>query len=127
MVVISVSLSGKELADFDALVEHFGYGSRSRAVRDALYHFISQHRLKFSKGDISLVLTLVYKADHGQDDLNEVIHEHQPLIKTSVHSHHGAQCVDVLVTHGDAEDLHGLLDELSRVKEVRVSVTALGS
>lgn len=127
MVVISVSLSGKELADFDALVEHFGYGSRSRAVRDALYHFISQHRMKFNKGDLSLVLTLVYAADHGSDRLNDVIHAHQPLIRTSLHNHLGTQCVDVLVTHGNADALHGLLDELSRVKEVRVSVTALGS
>lgn len=127
MVVISVSLSGKELADFDALVKHFGYGSRSRAVRDALYHFISQHRMKFNKGDLSLVLTLVYDADHGSDALNDVIHTHQGLIRTSLHNHLGTQCVDVLVTHGDAEALHSLLDSLARVKEVRVSVTALGS
>jgi metal-responsive CopG/Arc/MetJ family transcriptional regulator len=127
MVVISVSLSGKELADFDALVQHFGYGSRSRAVRDAPSPFISQHRKKFNKGDLILVLTLVYDADHGSDDLNEVIHSHQGLIRTSVHNHLGTQCVDVLVTHGDAEELHHLLDELARVKEVRVSVTALAS
>lgn len=127
MVVISVSLSGKELADFDALVEHFGYGSRSRAVRDALYHFISQHRMKFNKGDLSLVLTLVYDADHGTDKLNEVIHGHQDLIRTSLHNHLGKQCVDVLVTHGESEAIHSLLDRLAGVKEVRVSVTALAS
>lgn len=127
MVVISVSLSGKELADFDALVQHFGYGSRSRAVRDALYHFISQHRMKFNKGDLSLVLTLVYDADQGTDKLNEVIHGHQELIRTSLHNHLGPQCVDVLVTHGESEALHSLLDQLASVKEVRVSVTALGS
>ena len=127
MVVISVSLSGKELADFDALVEHFGYGSRSRAVRDALYHFISQHRMKFNKGELSLVLTLVYDADHGSDRLNQVIHTNQRLIHTSLHNHLGAECVDVLVTRGDSTELHEFLDALARVKEVRVSVTALGS
>lgn len=124
MVVISVSLSGDELADFDRLVEHFGYDSRSSAVRDALYHFIRQHRLNW-EGHVDAVLTLVYAAGTGQDEVHTVTHEHDDLIRTMTHHHLDDRCVDVLVVHGPGEAVHGLMDRLTKVTDVRVSVAAL--
>lgn len=125
MVVISVSLSGEELAQFDRLVAHFGYDSRSSAVRDALYHFIAQHRMELSEGALDVVLTLVYAADRHQDRIREAVHAHGELIRTSLHSHLGKQCVDLLVVRGDRGQVHELLDQLTRVKDVRVTVTSL--
>lgn len=125
MVVISVSLSGQELKDFDQLVKHFAYDNRSSAVRDALYHFIASHRLEFSKEEMSLVFTLVYDPKKHMDRVHELIHEEGDLIRTSLHNHMGRQCVDVLVVHGKGERVHELLDALTRLKDVRVNVTPL--
>lgn len=124
MVVISVSLSGDELERFDRLVEHFGYDSRSSAVRDALYHFIADHRMEFG-GHVDLVLTLVYAADKGQEQVNDTIHHHEDLIRTSTHHHLDDRCVDVLVVHGEGDSVHGLLDRLTQIDDVRVNVTSL--
>ena len=41
MVVISVSISAKELRDFEEMAKQAGYSSRSDAVRDALHRFVS--------------------------------------------------------------------------------------
>lgn len=125
MVVISVSLSGEELAEFDRMVRHFGFDSRSSAVRDALYHFVAQHRLAFQAGPVDLVLTLVYGADKSQDEIREIIHAHGELIRTSLHSHMGKECIDLLVVHGEARQIHDLVDQLTRARDVRVTSTPL--
>lgn len=124
MVVISVSLSGEELDRFDRLVDHLGYDSRSSAVRDALYQFVSDHRMDF-EGHLDLVLTLVYDADGGQDHVNETIHDHEAQIRTSTHHHLDDRCVDVLVVHGGGDQVHELLDQLTQIRDVRVNVTSL--
>lgn len=122
--VISISLSTDELAEFDRLVGHFKYDSRSSAVRDALHHFIASHRLEFEH-EASQVFTLVYPSDKRQEDVHEIVHEESGLIRTSLHNHMGAKCVDVLVVHGPGERVHQLLDRLTRIKDVRVSVAPL--
>lgn len=122
MVVISVSLSGKELHEFDRLVEHFKYDSRSSAVRDALYAFIAQHRLEF-QGEVDLVMTLVYATDAHREDVHHITEEASDLIRTTVHNHLGERCVDVLVLRGDGARIHALVDQLTRFKDVRVNAT----
>lgn len=124
MVVISVSLSGKELGEFDRLVEHFGYDSRSSAVRDALYHFVAQHRIEFQE-ESTLVFTLIYHGNRGSDALHNLVHEYSDMIRTSLHNHLGERCVDVLVVHGPGTRAHELLDHLTRIKDIRVSATPL--
>lgn len=122
--VISISLSGPELEEFDQLVQHFKYDSRSGAIRDALHHFIASHRIEFEK-EASQVFTLVYPSDKRQEEVHEIIHEETGLIRTSLHNHLGAKCVDVLVVHGPGEKVHQLLDRLTRVKDLRVGVAPL--
>lgn len=124
MVVISVSLSGEELEKFDRLVKHFGFDSRSSAVRDALYHFIASHQLEL-EGHQDLALTLVYTADSSQDRVNHVAHEFEDIIRTSLHNHLEQTCVDVFIVHGDGARVHELLDKLTKLKDVRVTPTAI--
>lgn len=124
MAVISVSLSGNELKEFDHLVEHFAYKSRSEAVRDALYAFIASHRLEF-EGEKDLVFTLIYKADKRKEDVQDLIHHSGDVVRMSLHSHLEDRCVDVVVAHGPGEKLHELVDGLTRLKDVRVNATPL--
>lgn len=123
MVVISVSLSGPELEKFDRLVQHFGFGSRSSAVRDALYHFIASHQLEL-EGHQDLAVTLVYTAGR-QDAVNRVAHQFEDVIRTSLHNHLEETCVDVFIVHGDGARVHGLLDQLTKLKDVRVAPTPI--
>jgi CopG family nickel-responsive transcriptional regulator len=124
VVVISVSLSGAELEKFDRLVRHFGFDSRSSAVRDALYHFIAGHQLDLA-GHQDLALTLVYTADRSQDLVNHIAHEFEDVIRTSLHNHLEATCVDVFIVHGDGTRVHALMDRLTKLKDVRVSPTPI--
>ncbi len=126
MPVISVSLPSEDLDAFDDLVEHMGYESRSSAVRDALYRFVQDHRLELEdEGHVELVLTLVYAADRGQGEVQDVIHEHQGLVRSALHEHLDGRCVDLLVLRGDAPAVHEVVDELSRIRDVRVRASTL--
>lgn len=124
MTVISVSLSGELLADFDKLVKHFGYDNRSSAVRDALYQYVAQHRLEFGE-HADLVFTLVYDPRKRQEEVHELVHAHTELVRTSLHNHMGEKCVDVLLVQGPGEAVHKLLDRLTALRDVRVNVTPL--
>lgn len=124
MVVISVSISGKELAEFDRLVQHFGYDSRSSAVRDALYAFVAQHRIDF-QDKANLVFTLIYDGAKPHHELHTVLHDHSDLVRTSLHNHLGDRCVDVLVVQGEGGRVHSLLDRLTRLTDIRVNATPL--
>ncbi|MDD5473115.1 MAG: ribbon-helix-helix domain-containing protein [Candidatus Methanoperedens sp.] len=44
MVVISISLSGAELKEFDNITNKMGFSSRSDAVREALHRFVAQNK-----------------------------------------------------------------------------------
>lgn len=126
MPVISVSLGNEDLESFDRLVDHMGYESRSSAVRDALYHFVQEHRLGLDEeSDVGLVLTLVYAADRGQQEVQEVIHDLGDLVRTALHQHLDERCVDLLVLQGPGQELHDALDRLGSVRDVRVDVTTL--
>lgn len=126
LVVISISLSGKELADFDHLVEHHGYDSRSSAVRDALHKYVSEHRLEFSEGEMDVVITLAYPEKGPQEKVRDVVHEHDEMVVTNFHHHAGPTCVDVLVAHGMGPQIHALVDALASLRDVRVTVTPVG-
>ncbi len=120
MVVISVSLSGTELEKFDRLVGHFGYDSRSSAVRDALHHFIASHQLEFD-GHVHLALTLVYVAERSQEKVNRILHTFEDLVSTALHHHLEKTCVDALILHGEGPRVHLLLDALTKLDGVRVT------
>lgn len=125
MVVISVSLSGDELETFDELVEHMGYDSRSSAVRDALYHYVREHRLAIEEGPVDVVLTLVYGAQDSQREVRSTVHEHEDIVRTDLHQHLGERCLDLLVLRGSGPEVHELVDELSSLEPVRVTLTPL--
>lgn len=123
MVVISVSLNPEELREFDDMVKHFGYDSRSSAIRDAIYRFNSQHKMDF-KGHFDAVITLVYDADAKQDQVHNIVHDYQGIIQTSLHNHREQRCFDVLIVSGEGTKIHDLVDSLTRIKDVRVNISA---
>ena len=120
MVVISVSLSGSELKQFDSIVEKMGFSSRSDAVREAFQSFISENRWRGEpEGSISLLVSLIYE-DCKAHKVLDIVHDHSETIHSSSHTHIDHKCVDQLVLKGDSERLKEFLSMIARVKDVRV-------
>ncbi len=120
MVVISVSLSGKELQEFDSIIEKMGYSSRSDAVREAFQNFVSENRWRGEEGcSVSLLVSMIYD-DCKAHKVLDIIHDHSDIVSSSSHTHLSHKCLDQLVLEGHTTDLKGFLSSIANVKDVRV-------
>jgi CopG family nickel-responsive transcriptional regulator len=119
---IGVAIDSDLLAEFDALIESRGYGSRSEAfrdlIRDALVHQASTSATSRVVGTI----TIVY--DHHQrllsDRLTAMQHEfyHAMLSTLHVHLDHD-NCLEVVVVRGKAGEVRHIADALISMKGVK--------
>jgi CopG family transcriptional regulator, nickel-responsive regulator len=122
MVVISVSISPRELKDFEEAARQTGYSSRSDAVRDALHRFVTGNNLiNELDGRVSCVLSVIY-ADRKKHHVHDIIHEYADIVHSSMHTHIDHRCVEQIVLDGPSPYVKRLLTELSAQKDVRVSV-----
>ncbi|MDE1798187.1 MAG: ribbon-helix-helix protein, CopG family, partial [Candidatus Micrarchaeota archaeon] len=99
--VLSFSLSEEDAAQLQTLEKRMEAGSRSEVVRMALQFLrASQDELEGRAGDTHAVLVLV-DAKHGHAGrLDEIAHEYEGIIVSSMHQvlHH--ECVEMWLLHG---------------------------
>ena len=125
MVVISVSLSGQELREFDAIVEKMGYSSRSDAVREAFHSFVSQNRWALDDNRSSNLLVSLIYGDSKAHKVLDIVHGFTDSIYSSSHTHVDHKCVDQLVMKGGQDELKAFMKALAGIKDVRVKQTLL--
>lgn len=122
MVVISVSLSARELREFEDVARQAGFSSRSDAVRDALSLFVSNNNwVNEMEGRVSCAVSVIY-ADRKKHHVHEVIHRYADIVHSSMHTHLEHRCVEQIVLDGPSEEVRNLLSELSSHKDVRIAM-----
>lgn len=125
MVVISVSLSSKELKEFDEISKELGFSSRSDAVRSALAKFISANRLVLgSEGEGHYLVSISYE-EKKKHQVTEIIHKYSDVIRSSLHTHFGERCVEQTIIIGEYEKVRSFTEELSALKDVRYCICIL--
>jgi len=125
MVVISVSLSSKELKEFDEISKELGFSSRSDAVRSALAKFISANRLVLgSEGEGHYLVSLSYE-EKKKHQVTEIIHKYSDVIRSSLHTHFDERCVEQIIIIGEYEKVRSFTEELSAVKDIRHCICVL--
>lgn len=119
---IGISLPKNLLDRFDEILNYRGYSSRSEGIRDAIRTYITYYKwMSDVKGEREGVITMVY--DHDQRGLlvtlTDIQHEHQTIIKASLHSHvtHD-RCLEVILVHGDGAQIKMLAEHLMSQKGV---------
>jgi CopG family transcriptional regulator, nickel-responsive regulator len=125
MVVISVSLSSKELKEFDEISKELGFSSRSDAVRSALAKFISANRLVLgSEGEGHYLVSISYD-EKKKHQVTEIIHKYSDVIRSSLHTHFDERCVEQTIIIGEYEKVRSFTEELSALKDVRYCICIL--
>jgi CopG family nickel-responsive transcriptional regulator len=123
IVRVGVTFPPELLRELDETVEDMGYGSRSKAIQDAVTSFITEQRLLHKqKGKKAGVLVMVY--DHEikglEDDLVEYQHHHREVINSVLHVHlSDRDCLEAVAVKGEAEDIRKLAQELATRKGVK--------
>ncbi len=119
---IGVSLPKNLLDEFDRIIKHRGYSSRSEAIRDAIRGYIADYKwLESEKGDVIGVLVVVY--DHHVRGVSDAIislqHQFANIITSNMHVHLSEeQCLEIIVVKGNMDDIKKLVDKISATRGV---------
>ncbi len=118
-----VSIEADLLKQFDRLIEHHNYQSRSEALRDLIRDRLSHTATQEDPEQASMgTLTLFYQ--HSRKDLSDRLaaigHEHHALILTTLHFHLDQErCMEVLALRGTVGELQHLADHIAALKGIQ--------
>ncbi len=120
---IGVSLGGKLLSQFDALIAAQGYQSRSEAIRDLIRQRLSQECLSDPEAHALAVVIVVY--DHHAtmvpQKLIDMQHSHILQAISSLHVHLDEHdCMEVIVLRGPVGQIKTVAENLLSTKGVKL-------
>jgi CopG family nickel-responsive transcriptional regulator len=119
MTIISVSLNEQNIKDLDQIQKELGFSGRSEAVRTALRMLVAERNERRKMvGHVDGVLIVVNEMG-GSDDIDEIYHSNQSLIRTHIHNHIGQdRCMNLLIMSGDARDVNKVLSSLEKLEGI---------
>ncbi|MCE5296792.1 MAG: CopG family ribbon-helix-helix protein [Euryarchaeota archaeon] len=116
MTIISVSLNEQNVQDLDLIQKELGFSGRSEAVRTALRMLVAErNERKKMVGHVDGVLVVVTEKG-SSENIDEIYHSHQDIIRTHIHNHIGEnRCMNLLIISGEAAQMNHILDGLERL------------
>ena len=116
MTIISVSLNEQNVQDLDLIQKELGFSGRSEAVRTALRMLVAErNERKKMVGHVDGVLVVVTEKG-SSENIDEIYHSHQDIIRTHIHNHIGEnRCMNLLIISGEAVQMNHILDKLERL------------
>ena len=113
----------KDLAkEVEECMRRLGIESKSRLVQEALRLFIAEHRWRLG-GKVVGAIGIVYSHDvsGADEELTDVQHRHLDVVVSAVHVHLDPKnCLLIVIVRGDSEEIRRLVEELNRVKGVKI-------
>jgi len=131
IIRVGVTFPPDLLKDLDEVTGKMGYGSRSKAIQDAVRLFVSERKwLREDESNQTGILLLVY--DHEvrglETELTEVQHSHSSLISSTMHIHVSEQdCMEAIAVKGKASEIRELSNELTTKRGVKILKTMIVS
>jgi CopG family nickel-responsive transcriptional regulator len=127
---VGVTFPPDLLKDFDEIVQKMGYASRSKAIQDAVSHFVSEKKWlqEDENSPQTGVLLMIY--DHEarglEAELTETQHHHSSMISSTLHVHISERdCLEAIAVRGRASEILRLSDELATKRGVKILKTLI--
>ncbi len=116
-----VSMHAELLEQFDALLDQWGYASRSEAIRDMVRERLVRRAWEAGEEVVGVIVVLY---DHHQrelgDRLTDIQHGDPDLVEATLHIHLDADtCLEILAVRGPGPEIQGLADRLGSLKGVK--------
>lgn len=123
VVRFSVSLPPMLVREFDEVWRSMQYGSRSKAIHDAIRNFISEYKwMREKTGKIAGAIVMLYYLDKP-DLLNKIMrvqHKFEDIISSSMHIHLTKnKCLEIVAVNGNTKEIRSLTQELMTKKGVK--------
>jgi CopG family nickel-responsive transcriptional regulator len=127
---VGVTFPPDLLKDFDETVQKMGYPSRSKAIQDAVSHFVSEKKWLQEDEDSPQTGVLLMVYDHEarglEAELTEAQHHHSSLISSTLHVHVSERdCLEAIAVRGKASEIRRLSDELTTKRGVKILKTLI--
>jgi len=127
---VGVTFPPDLLRDFDGIIQKIGYPSRSKAIQDAVSHFVSEKKWLQEDEDTPQTGILLMVYDHEarglEAELTEAQHHHSSLISSALHIHISERdCLEVIAVRGKASEIRKLSDELTTKRGVKILKTMI--
>jgi len=117
IVRFSVSVDWELLERFDAIIDELGYESRSKAISDLLYSFITSQNTASSSADGVFVFVILF--DHHVKDIGEFYHHHLDKVVSTLHIHVDAdRCLEISVLRGNVDEIRRMTAKIGGIKGV---------
>lgn len=119
MTIVSISLPEKVLEQTDDLIKDLGFTGRSEILRHAVRSLSEEAAArKKIKGTADAVILVKHEEKHTQEVL-EIRHAHQNLIKTHIHTHlENHACLELFILNGEAQAIIKLSEKLQASKKI---------
>ena len=114
--VVSFSMPGDSAKEIDELQKALGLKGRSELVRAALRSLENETK-EHSKLNGKVNAVLVVSHEHN-NNLEEILHTNDELVKTHMHQHVGKKCVEIFLLEGNADKIRFVYNALSKNKYV---------
>jgi len=125
---VNISLPDNMVEKIDKIIKEESYASRSELVRDALRGLFSEVGWMSRLGGMALaVVTMSFNIERRGtlDEIGHIEHRYGHLILTSLHSHMGKTCLEVMLTKGAPEKIKELIKRLKAVRGVEIVRTTV--
>jgi CopG family nickel-responsive transcriptional regulator len=116
VTVVSITLPGELLAQFEEFMKSKGYYSRSEAFRDAIRSLITESELaKVEVGPVAV--TIMTTCNYARKDvdlkLTEIRHEFDDVVIENVHRHiDDKYCLEIFMAEGNNDRILNLINRL---------------
>lgn len=120
MAVVSVSLPDAMVEQVDHVIGEGGFTGRSEVVRAALRDFLHAHdeeAARRANARRSATLTVVYE-EGAEREVSEIRHRYGRVVASMMHSHAGAQCVELYFLAGAGNEVRQFADRLRAARPV---------
>lgn len=118
----TVSMDGRLLEKFDALIRRRGYGNRSEAIRDLIRAALVEQQWQDEAGKVAATVTLVYD-HHGHEiaeRLTHIQHHHSGIVVATTHVHlDNDNCLEVVILRGKCREVRALAEKLIALKGIK--------
>ncbi len=127
MTIISMSIPQELLEQMDTLQEDIGFSGRSELIRTAVTMLANDTKEKSKLSGVVDGVVIVIHPERYTDDLSELPHTFQHIIKTQIHNHlKNHKCLEIFIVHGTAEAIkrfHEAFQTSRKVELVRLFVS----
>jgi CopG family nickel-responsive transcriptional regulator len=127
---VGVTFPPELLKDFDQITKKMGYASRSKAIQDAVSHFVSDRKWLQENEDSPQTGILLMVYDHEtrglESKLTKSQHHHSSIISSTMHIHIDERdCLEAIAVKGKASEIRELSEELTTKRGVKILKTMI--